>query len=221
MSISHELRTPLTTMKGYAEALADGVIGADGAQRAGPDHAGRVRAPGPPGRGPARARPAGGRRLPARDRAGRPDRARRRQRPSRGRPRCAAVGVVLRTEMPAGPGAGTPIPAGSVRSSTACWRTPCGSSPHGAPVVLAVGAIRPRHATASSRSATAGPASPTPTSPSSSSAGRSTSGTRACARSAAGSGSRSPTDWCARLGGHIEAGHAPEGGARMTVRLPR
>ena len=24
----------------------------------------------------------------------------------------------------------------------------------------------------------------------------------------------------ARLGGHIEAGHAPEGGARMTVRLP-
>jgi two-component system sensor histidine kinase BaeS len=35
MSISHELRTPLTTMKGYAEALADGVIGPDGAQRAG------------------------------------------------------------------------------------------------------------------------------------------------------------------------------------------
>jgi two-component system, OmpR family, sensor kinase len=35
MSVSHELRTPLTTMKGYAEALADGVIGPDGAQRAG------------------------------------------------------------------------------------------------------------------------------------------------------------------------------------------
>jgi two-component system, OmpR family, sensor kinase len=35
MSVSHELRTPLTTIKGYAEALADGVIGADGAQRAG------------------------------------------------------------------------------------------------------------------------------------------------------------------------------------------
>ena len=35
MSVSHELRTPLTTIKGYAEALADGVVGPDGAQRAG------------------------------------------------------------------------------------------------------------------------------------------------------------------------------------------
>jgi signal transduction histidine kinase len=35
MSVSHELRTPLTTIKGYAEALADGVVGADGAQKAG------------------------------------------------------------------------------------------------------------------------------------------------------------------------------------------
>jgi two-component system, OmpR family, sensor kinase len=34
-SISHELRTPLTTMKGYAEALADGVIVGDEARRAG------------------------------------------------------------------------------------------------------------------------------------------------------------------------------------------
>jgi len=34
-SISHELRTPLTTIKGYAEALADGVVSADGAPRAG------------------------------------------------------------------------------------------------------------------------------------------------------------------------------------------
>src|SRR5215475_1422587 len=35
LSISHELRTPLTSLKGYAEALSDGVIGPDGAQRAG------------------------------------------------------------------------------------------------------------------------------------------------------------------------------------------
>jgi two-component system sensor histidine kinase BaeS len=34
MSVSHELRTPLTTIRGYAEALADGVITAD-AQRTG------------------------------------------------------------------------------------------------------------------------------------------------------------------------------------------
>ncbi|WP_432833728.1 sensor histidine kinase [Dactylosporangium sp. CA-092794] len=35
LSVSHELRTPLTTLRGYAEALADGVVGTDGAQRAG------------------------------------------------------------------------------------------------------------------------------------------------------------------------------------------
>ena len=35
LSVSHELRTPLTTIKGYAEALADGVIAPDGAPRAG------------------------------------------------------------------------------------------------------------------------------------------------------------------------------------------
>jgi len=35
MSVSHELRTPLTTIKGYAEALADGVVISDGAQKAG------------------------------------------------------------------------------------------------------------------------------------------------------------------------------------------
>jgi two-component system sensor histidine kinase BaeS len=35
LSISHELRTPLTSLRGYAEALADGVVGPDGAQSAG------------------------------------------------------------------------------------------------------------------------------------------------------------------------------------------
>jgi two-component system sensor histidine kinase BaeS len=35
LSVSHELRTPLATIKGYAEALADGVVEADGAQKAG------------------------------------------------------------------------------------------------------------------------------------------------------------------------------------------
>ncbi|GIE88772.1 HAMP domain-containing sensor histidine kinase [Actinoplanes regularis] len=35
LSVSHELRTPLATIRGYAEALADGVVVEDGAVRAG------------------------------------------------------------------------------------------------------------------------------------------------------------------------------------------
>jgi signal transduction histidine kinase len=35
MSVSHELRTPLTTIKGYAEAFADGVVTPDATQRIG------------------------------------------------------------------------------------------------------------------------------------------------------------------------------------------
>ncbi|WFE19761.1 HAMP domain-containing sensor histidine kinase [Solwaraspora sp. WMMD937] len=35
LSISHELRTPLTTLRGYAEAIADGVVDPDGAVRTG------------------------------------------------------------------------------------------------------------------------------------------------------------------------------------------
>ncbi|UQU66973.1 HAMP domain-containing histidine kinase [Couchioplanes caeruleus] len=35
LSVSHELRTPLATIRGYAEALADGVVTDDGAVRAG------------------------------------------------------------------------------------------------------------------------------------------------------------------------------------------
>jgi two-component system sensor histidine kinase BaeS len=35
LSVSHELRTPLSTIRGYAEALADGVIAPDGAAKTG------------------------------------------------------------------------------------------------------------------------------------------------------------------------------------------
>jgi two-component system sensor histidine kinase BaeS len=35
LSVSHELRTPLSTIRGYAEALADGVVGAEGSEKVG------------------------------------------------------------------------------------------------------------------------------------------------------------------------------------------
>lgn len=35
LSVSHELRTPLTTLRGYAEALADGVVGPEGVSKTG------------------------------------------------------------------------------------------------------------------------------------------------------------------------------------------
>jgi len=35
LSVSHDLRTPLTTIRGYAEALTDGVVGPDGVRRTG------------------------------------------------------------------------------------------------------------------------------------------------------------------------------------------
>ncbi len=35
LSVSHELRTPLSTIRGYAEALADGVVSGDGVPKAG------------------------------------------------------------------------------------------------------------------------------------------------------------------------------------------
>ncbi|MFG1992027.1 sensor histidine kinase [Actinoplanes sp. NPDC048988] len=42
LSVSHELRTPLATIRGYAEALADGVVTADGAGRIMLGEAGRL-----------------------------------------------------------------------------------------------------------------------------------------------------------------------------------
>src|SRR5262249_26290596 len=68
LSVSHELRTPLTTIRGYPEALAGGVAGAE----AGAYHARRSRTARPAGLRPARARSGGGRRPAGRADAGRP-----------------------------------------------------------------------------------------------------------------------------------------------------
>ena len=43
LEISHELRTPLTAIRGYAEALSDGVVAADQVARCGEDPSGGIR----------------------------------------------------------------------------------------------------------------------------------------------------------------------------------
>ncbi len=250
MSVSHELRTPLTTIRGYAEALADGVVDVDGAQRAGQtmlvesEHLDRliedllVLA-----------------RLEADDF------------PLEFLPvelvslvataaeswtvRCAALGVQLRTELP-----GHAVP---VRSDPGRLRQVVDGLlenalrvvPPGAPVVLAV---RPGGvgATATGDEATlafpvAGQAPPPP-------AGRADAGRgwpyavlevrdggpgftdddlrvvfergalyeryKGIRKVGSGMGLALAARLVRRLGGQIEAGHAAEGGARITVRLP-
>ena len=103
LSVSHELRTPLTTIRGYAEALADGVVAADGAQRAGQtmlaeaEHLDRLVSD-----------LLALARLEAADFAvelvrGRPRPGWSPTPPRRGARGCAAAGALLRTELPDGP----------------------------------------------------------------------------------------------------------------------
>ena len=71
-----------------------------------------------------------------------------------------------------------------------------------------------------SRCATAGPGSPTTTSPSPSEQGALHQRYRGVRQVGTGLGLAIVHGLVTRLGGHIEAGHAVEGGARFTVRLP-
>jgi two-component system, OmpR family, sensor kinase len=217
MSVSHELRTPLTTMKGYAEALADGVIGPDGAQRAGQtmlaesEHLDRliedllVLA-----------------RLEADDfplefftvdlvtlaAAAAESWA----------PRCAAVGVPLRTQVP-----DHPVPArtdpGRVRQILdGLLENALRVVPQGAPVVIAVldagthGVVEVRDG---------GPGFTDDDLPVAFERGALYERYKGVRKVGSGLGLALANRLVARLGGQIEAGHAPEGGARMTVRLPR
>ena len=138
LSVSHELRTPLTTIRGYAEALADGVVPAAGVPQGRANHSHRSRTARPAGR-----RPAFVARLEAADFAIDPipiDLARLVAGPPRPwRPRCDAAGIQLRVE-------GGPAPTRRVRRSGRLPpddRRPDGHAlrvvPSGTPVVLAVG----------------------------------------------------------------------------------
>jgi hypothetical protein len=111
-----------------------------------------------------------------------------------------------------------PCPPGHPGDSSwmSCARTPCGSP---RPVGRCCSRCGPARTAGSSRCATAAPASPT-TSWSRSSGARFTSATAACEGHQRARAGPRRARLVRRLGGTIEAGHAPEGGARFAVTLP-
>ncbi len=217
MSISHELRTPLTTMKGYAEALADGVIGPDGAQRAGQtmlaesEHLDRliedllVLARLEADDFPLELLPV--------DLVGLAAAA-----AESWSPRCAAVGVLLRVESPehavpvrTDPGRVRQVLDGLLENALRV-------SPQGAPVVIAVhdagtnGVVEIRDGGPGFTDADLAVAFER---------GALYERYKGVRKVGSGLGLALANRLVARLGGRIDAGHAPEGGARMTVWLPR
>jgi two-component system sensor histidine kinase BaeS len=217
MSVSHELRTPLTTMKGYAEALADGVIGPDGAQRAGQtmlaesEHFDRliedllVLA-----------------RLEADDfpleflmvdlvtlaAAATESWA----------PPGAKVGVPLRTQVPDHPVLARTDPRRVRQVLDGLLENALRVVPQGAPVVIAV-MDAGTHAVIEVRDG--GPGFTDDDLSVAFERGALYERYKGVRKVGSGLGLALANRLVARLGGQIEAGHAPEGGARMTVRLPR
>lgn len=229
MSISHELRTPLTTLKGYAEALADGVIGPDGAPRAGAtmlaesEHLDRLvedllaLARLEADDFPVEVMPVDLAAL-LRDAA-----------ESWGG-RCAAVGVILRTEFPTYPVLAQTDPGRVRQVVDGLLENALRVVPPGAPIVLAA-----RDEAAVVEAAVVGAAvvqavlevrdgGPGFTDDDLAvvfERGALYERYKGIRKVGSGLGLALAARLVVRLGGRIEAGHAPEGGARFTVRLPR
>lgn len=217
LSVSHELRTPLTTIKGYAEALADGVVGPDGAQRAGQTMLAE---------------------------AGHLDRlvadllALARLEAAEFRleivpvdltallgtaaeawgGRCAAVGVLLRTELPPAPLVARTDPGRIRQIVDGLLENALRVVPPGAPVVLAA-AARDGYALVEVRDG--GPGFTDADLAVAFERGALSERYRGIRKVGSGLGLALASGLARRMGGAIEAGHAPEGGARFTVRLPR
>jgi two-component system, OmpR family, sensor kinase len=222
MSVSHELRTPLTTIRGYAEALADGVVGEDGTRRAGQTMLGQaehldrivsdllVLA-----------------RLEAADFPVEPvsieltDLVRGAAEAWEGR--CAGVGVALRVELP-----DQPVPAhtdpGRLRQVIdGLLENALRVVPPGSPVVLAVrpavpGAGGPGYAVVEVRDG--GPGFTDEDLAVAFERGALYQRYRGVRKVGSGLGLALAARLIRRLGGRIEAGHAAEGGARFTVSVP-
>ncbi|MCW3840790.1 HAMP domain-containing histidine kinase [Micromonospora yasonensis] len=220
LSVSHELRTPLTAIRGYAEALADGVIDADGVPDTGrtmlaeAEHLDRLVSdllalarleaadfPLEPG-------PVDLTRLAADAERTWSD-------------RCAAVGVPFRVETPGGP-----VPAytdpGRIRQVVdGLLENALRVVPPGAPVVLAV---RPAGADPAAGGVVevrdGGPGFTDDDLAVVFERGALHQRYRGVRKVGSGLGLALAAGLVRRLGGVITAGHATEGGAAFTVRLP-
>ena len=220
LSISHELRTPLTSLKGYAEALSDGVIGGDGAQRAGQTmlaEAGNLErlvtdllalARLEAAEFPVESVPVELIQLVRGTAEG-------------WAARFTAAGIVLRTELP-------PVPVivytdpGRIRQVIdGLLENALRVLPTGAPIVLAVrgpAAAAPGYGLVEVRDG--GPGFTDADLAVVFERGALYERYRGVRRVGSGLGLALAAGLVRRLGGHIEAGHAPEGGARFTVALP-
>jgi two-component system sensor histidine kinase BaeS len=216
LSVSHELRTPLTTLKGYAEALADGVIGPEGAQRAGATmlaEAGHLDRLVADLLALARLEAAdfplsvlavdlGGLMRDAAEAWG---------------ARCAVAGLVLRTELSVpvvvltDPGRIRQVVDGLLENALRVV-------PAGAPLVLLVSPAGPGYAVVEVRDG--GPGLRDEDLPVAFERGALYERYRGERAVGSGLGLALAAGLVRRLGGTIEAGHSPEGGARFTVRLP-
>ncbi|WP_435819349.1 sensor histidine kinase [Micromonospora violae] len=220
LSVSHELRTPLTAIRGYAEALADGVLGADDTVDTGrtvlaeAQHLDRLI-----GDLLALAR------LEAVDFPLEPVPVDLTQLALDAEPtwsgRCAAVGVPLRVETP-----GRPVPAytdpGRIRQVLdGLLENALRVVPPGSPVVLAVrpvGADPAHGGVVEVRDG--GPGFTDDDLAVAFERGALHERYRGVRKVGSGLGLALAAGLVRRLGGEIAAGHAPEGGAAFTVRLP-
>ncbi|MFI7212974.1 sensor histidine kinase [Micromonospora maritima] len=220
LSVSHELRTPLTAIRGYAEALADGVIDADAVPATGrtvlaeAEHLDRLVSdllalarleaadfPLEPG-------PVDLTRLAADAERTWSD-------------RCAAVGVPFRVESP-----GTAVPAytdpGRIRQVVdGLLENALRVVPPGAPVVLAVRAVGADPAAGGVLEVRdGGPGFTDDDLAVAFERGALHQRYRGVRKVGSGLGLALAAGLVRRLGGDITAAHAPEGGAAFTVRLP-
>ncbi|MEU5944379.1 HAMP domain-containing sensor histidine kinase [Micromonospora sp. NPDC047465] len=220
LSVSHELRTPLTAIRGYAEALADGVIGAADAAGTGrtvlaeAEHLDRLvsdllaLARLEAADFPLEPVPVDLARLAA-------DAGRTWAR------RCAAVGVTFRAEVPE-----QPVPAytdpGRIRQVVdGLLENALRVVPPGAPVVLAVRAAGVDPAAGGVVEVRdGGPGFTDDDLAVAFERGALHQRYRGVRKVGSGLGLALAAGLVRRLGGEITAGHAPEGGAAFTVRLP-